>query len=84
MLISTMIHWHHDNGIRACRIGLVNLNRWIIVPIAAVFCFGIGYGITALVGLLWHGMPDIVRWGAPGLLVGWYLYDAMKREQPQK
>jgi hypothetical protein len=61
----------------------VNLSRWIVVPLSSVVIFAIGYGISALFGLVWHGMPDWIRWGIPGALLVWYLYDAYKREQPQ-
>ena len=61
----------------------MNLNRSIIVPVTAIVCFAIGYGISALIGLFWHGMPAVVRWGIPSLLVLWYLYDNMRAERPQ-
>lgn len=61
----------------------MNLNRSIVVPIAAVVVFAIGLGISALIGLVWHGMPTAVRWGIPGALLLWYLFDAMQREKPQ-
>ena len=61
----------------------MNLNRWIVVPLSAAVLFGLGIGISALVGLAWHGMPPGVYWGIPALLVIWYLFDAMKRERPQ-
>lgn len=64
-----------------CRIGQMNVNRWIVVPISAAVLFAVGYGVSALIGLFWHGMPAIVRWGIPGVLVLWYLFDAMKRER---
>jgi hypothetical protein len=61
----------------------MNVSRWIVVPISAVILFAIGYGIAALIGLAWHGMPAAVRWGIPAALVLWYLFDAMRRENPK-
>jgi hypothetical protein len=62
----------------------MNLNRSIVVPISAVVIFAIGYGISALIGLAWNGMPVAVRWGIPVALVAWYLFDCMRREKPQE
>lgn len=62
----------------------MNLNRSIVVPLTALVMFAVGYGISALVGLAWHGMPVAVRWAIPVLLVLWYLWDAMQREKPQE
>jgi hypothetical protein len=60
------------------------MNRWIVVPLSAAVVFAIGYGLAALIGLAWSGMPALVRWGIPALLVVWYLVDAMRREkQPE-
>ena len=61
----------------------MNLSRWIVVPLSSAVIFGIGYGISALIGLAWKGMPDAVRWAIPCALLVWYLFDAYKREQPQ-
>ena len=62
----------------------MNLNRWIVVPIAALCCFGLAYGVAALIGLVWLGMPVGVRWGIPVAFTAWYLIDCIRREQPQK
>lgn len=62
----------------------MNLSRWIVVPITTVVVFLIGWGCASLIGLIWKGMPEAVRWGIPAALVVWYLIDAMRREMPQK
>ncbi|HTQ11549.1 MAG TPA: hypothetical protein VMI31_15915 [Fimbriimonadaceae bacterium] len=62
----------------------MNLNRWIVVPITSVILFGIGLGVMALIGLAWHSEPVWLRWGAPFVLVIWYLLDCLRAEQPQK
>jgi hypothetical protein len=62
----------------------MNLNRGIVVPITAAVMFGLGYGLSALIGLFWHTMPPLVRWGIPVALVIWYLIDAMARERGPK
>lgn len=59
----------------------MNLSRWIVVPISAAILFFIGWGLAALLGLVWAGEPVWVRWGIPCLLVLWYLFDAMQRER---
>lgn len=60
-----------------------SFSRWIVVPVTAAVLFAMGYGLTALVGLIWPGIPIYVRWGIPCALVLWYLWDAMQRERPQ-
>lgn len=59
----------------------MNLSRWIVVPISAAIVFLIGWGLAALLGLVWAGEPGWVRWGIPCFLALWYLFDAMLRER---